>query len=121
MVISMTEAFVVNQSGESLDSTFVGGDFTINLGGRKVVSHLEESGAAAEVLADFKELMSGLERLRALEISVRTKVEMIKGRWWDVSDETGVAGELHGAITELLIELESESKARQEAEASALA
>ncbi|HGY9636206.1 hypothetical protein RDI61_01645 [Pseudomonas plecoglossicida] len=117
----MTEIVLNNQSGESLSAAVVGDELIIHLGGGKVFSHLVLSGANAEVLADFQRLISDLDRLRGLEASVRRKAEMIKGRWWDVSDESGVGGELHAAITELMIELEGESKARQVAEAKALA
>ncbi|NQD77013.1 hypothetical protein [Pseudomonas sp. CM27] len=117
----MTEVVLKNQSGESLGASVVGGELIVQLGVEIVFSHLELSGAAAEVMADFNRLISDLDRLRSLEASVRRKAEMIKGRWWDVSDETGVGGELHAAITELLLELEGESEARQVAEAKALA
>lgn len=117
----MTEVVLKNQSGESLGAAVAGGELIIHLGGGKVFSHLVKSGAEAEVMAGFNRLISDLDRLRALEVSVRRKAEMIKGRWWDVSDETGVGGELHAAITGLLLELEGESKARQLAEAKALA
>ncbi|HDS0941427.1 TPA: hypothetical protein QDZ12_004750 [Pseudomonas putida] len=112
----MTEIVLKNLSGESVGAAVVGDKLIIYLGGGKVFSHLVLSGAEAEVIADFNRLMSDLDRLRALEISVRRKAEMIKGRWWDVSSEDGAAGELHAAITSLLIDLEEESSARQAAE-----
>lgn len=109
----MTEVVVINQSGESPGSAEAGGGLTIHLGGGKIFSHLVLSGAEPDVLADFKRVMSDLDRLRALEVSVRRKAEMIKGHWRDASDESCVGGELHVAITDLLLELESESEARQ--------
>ncbi|EKT4542997.1 hypothetical protein QEM15_005235 [Pseudomonas putida] len=114
----MTEVVLKNQSGESLGAAAVGGELIIHLGGGKVFSHLVQSGAEAEVMADFNRLMSDLDRLRALESSVRRKTEMIKERWWDVSSEEGPAGDLHAAITSLLVDLEEESSARQAADAA---
>lgn len=53
------------------------------------------------------------ERLLLLEKSIFIKARNIKGGGWKLSDEDGAAGEIHAAITGLLIEMEGEVSARQ--------
>lgn len=117
----MTQVTVINKSGETLGATAEEGVVFVAIGGNKIRSQLELLGAGPDVLAELDKLLQELERLNTLEVSVKRKAQMISEGWWDVSDESGAGGEIHAAITELLIELENESDARRGAKASALA
>lgn len=55
---------------------------------------------------------SELARLQGLERSVLSMIDMLRHGVWDVSSDTGTAGDLHAAITSLHIELEDEAEAR---------
>lgn len=65
-----------------------------------------------ELLSQLDSLIAENERLVTLEKSVRKKTGMLRHGFWDVSEETGPAGELHAGITALWIDLENESEAR---------
>lgn len=51
--------------------------------------------------------------LQALDRSVLKMAEMLRHGFWDATGETGSAGEIHAAITELHIDAERESAVRQ--------
>ena len=69
-----------------------------------------------EYLAALDCLLADNARLKELEASVLKKAEMLRGGAWDLSNETGAAGDIHLAITEFWIEFESEVEAREKAE-----
>ncbi|WP_060515156.1 hypothetical protein [Pseudomonas sp. NBRC 111132] len=62
------------------------------------------------------EIIAENARLKNLEQSVFRMAESIRNREWDVSAETGAAGEIHAAITSLYLDLESEAEARMSLE-----
>lgn len=66
-----------------------------------------------EYLAVLDRLLADNARLKELEASVLKKAEMLRCGWWDLSEETGAAGEIHQAITDFWMELENEVKARE--------
>lgn len=65
-----------------------------------------------KLLSQLDALIADNERLLMLEKSVLRKTEMLRDGFWDVSEETGPAGELHAGITALWIDFENESEAR---------
>lgn len=83
----------------------------------KAHNKLREAVIANWGEGEFLSVLDGLlvqsAKLKDLEASVLKKAEMLRDGWWDLSDEMGVAGVLHQAITDLWIELENEAKARQ--------
>ena len=67
-----------------------------------------------EHLTALDELLADSCRLRELEASVLKKVEMLRNSFWSISDEIGLAGELHAAITGLHIDLEGIAEQRDQ-------
>lgn len=67
-----------------------------------------------EHLTALDDLLTDSVRLKELEASVLKKAEMLRKNFWDISDETGPAGELHAAITGLHIVMEGIAKQRDQ-------
>ena len=68
----------------------------------------------SEHLTALDHLLADSARLAELVASALKKAEMLRNNFWDISDETGVAGELHVAITGLHLNLEGVAKQRDQ-------